>query len=234
MNPNDKAQNIEFRENYRQTQIGPYYRGLVHFGFTMTFAWSIIIYSIFQLENVQPLEYLTVLVTFLYANFVEYIVHKGPMHRPFKGLNIIYKRHATQHHIFFTDHHMQFDSIRDFKAVLFPPILIAFFFVFFALPAGVLINWLVSSNACFLFIITAFFYFALYEVLHTTYHLADDHWVYRFAVFRKLRKLHQDHHRIDLMAHNNFNITFPICDWLFGTYYREEAIDRQGEASSKT
>ena len=233
MNPNDNSENQQFRDNYRQTEIGQYYRGYFHFGFTMLFAWSIIIFSVFQLENVQPLEYLTVLITFLYANFVEYIVHKGPMHKPFKGLNIIYKRHATQHHIFFTDQHMQFDSTRDFKAVLFPPYLIAFFFVFFALPAGFLVNWLVSSNACFLFIITAFFYFALYEVLHTTYHLADDHWVYRFKVFRSLRQLHQDHHRVDLMSHNNFNITFPICDWLFGTYYKpDENINNAKQSMS--
>ena len=160
MDANNQAQNQQFRETYRANQIGPRYRGLLHLGFTLSFAFSAIIWAASQLQAVQPIEYLTILVTFLYANLVEYFAHKGPMHRPFKGLKIIYQRHATQHHIFFTDRFMQFDTTKDFKAVLFPPVLILFFLVFFALPAGLLVNWLLSANASYFFVITAFAYFA--------------------------------------------------------------------------
>jgi len=222
MNPNDKTQNQSFRDNYRASQIGPYYSGIVHLSFTLGFAFSVILYSIWQLKAVLPAEYLTVPVTFLYANLVEYFAHKGPMHRPFKGLDIIYKRHATQHHIFFTDQFMQFDSSRDFKAVLFPPMLICFFMLFFALPAGLLVNWLFSSNISFLFVITAFSYFACYEILHTIYHLPENHWCYRFKILKVMRQLHKDHHQVKLMSRYNFNITFPIGDLLFGTFYRRK------------
>ncbi|TQV89130.1 sterol desaturase family protein [Aliikangiella coralliicola] len=220
MNPNNLEQNQAFRRNYRETQISASYKGWLHLSFTLTFAIGIVIIAISQLESVTSWEYLTIPITFIYANLVEYFVHKGPMHRPFKGLDIIYKRHATQHHIFFTDQFMRFDSTRDFKAVLFPPMLIAFFLVFFALPAGLLIRLLFTANICYLFVVTAFSYFALYEILHTTYHVRSDSWIYRLPFLKSLRQLHQDHHRLDCMAHNNFNITFPIGDWIFGTYYR--------------
>jgi sterol desaturase/sphingolipid hydroxylase (fatty acid hydroxylase superfamily) len=36
----------------------------------------------------------------------------------------------------------------------------------------------------------------------------------------RLRQLHTLHHRPELMQTHNFNITYPIGDWLFGTLYR--------------
>ena len=38
-----------------------------------------------------------------------------------------------------------------------------------------------------------------------------------------LRRHHTRHHDLALMGRWNFNITFPIADWLFGTYYRDDA-----------
>lgn len=221
MDINNRQHNQVFRQKYRQHEISASYSGILHLSFTMSFALSVLVWAAWQVEAVSWLEWLTVPMTFLYANLVEYMAHKGPMHRPFKGINVIYKRHATQHHVFFTHEFMQFDSTKDFKAVLFPPYLILFFLLVFALPMGLVINWILSTNVSYLFIVTAFAYFAIYEVLHTTYHLSNDAWIYRFSVFRKLRQLHQNHHRPDLMNRCNFNITFPICDWLFGTYYSE-------------
>jgi len=224
MNPNNSKDNQSFRQNYRGTRIGRFYNGWLHLGFTLSVAVSTIVISLFSIENVQAVQYLTIPMTLLYANLVEYFVHKGPMHNPFKGLKIIYQRHATQHHIFFTDKIMQFDSQRDFKAVLFPPILISFFVVFFALPIGLLTSWIFSSNVALLFIATSLAYFATYEILHTLYHVSKNSWIYRFKWMQKMRQLHQNHHRIDLMSRYNFNITFPIGDLLFGTYYSEPKI----------
>lgn len=223
MDINNQQHNQEFRKSYRQKEISTRYSGIAHFCFTMSFALSVLVWAAWNVNAASWLEWLTVPLTFLYANIVEYFAHKGPMHRPFKGINVIYRRHATQHHVFFTHQFMQFDSTKDFKAVLFPPYLILFFLVVFAVPVGLLINWLFGANVSYLFIATAFAYFAMYEILHTTYHLSDDAWIYRFAFFRKLRKLHQNHHRPDLMSRCNFNITFPICDWLFGTYYIDDS-----------
>jgi len=36
----------------------------------------------------------------------------------------------------------------------------------------------------------------------------------------RLRRHHTLHHDHELMSHYNFNITYPITDWLRGTLYR--------------
>jgi sterol desaturase/sphingolipid hydroxylase (fatty acid hydroxylase superfamily) len=39
---------------------------------------------------------------------------------------------------------------------------------------------------------------------------------------RALRRHHRAHHHPSSMTHWNFNITFPICDALFGTARKDE------------
>jgi hypothetical protein len=39
----------------------------------------------------------------------------------------------------------------------------------------------------------------------------------RLPFILRLRRLHHRHHDPRLMATRNFNITYPIGDWLFGT-----------------
>ena len=116
-----------FRDAYRAEEIGEHYSGVAHFLFTATASVVTIGVAISQLQQVQPLEWLTIPLTFVYANLAEYFGHRGPMHHPSPGLRQIYRRHTKQHHRFFTDQCMAFDSSRDFKAVLFPPSLIVFF-----------------------------------------------------------------------------------------------------------
>src|SRR5687768_15962739 len=91
-----------FRERYRVEEIGPGYRGLGHFAFTLTFSVLGIALCAMQVESPTPLEWLAVPATFLYANLAEYLGHRHPMHRPFRFLGLVYKRHSKQHHVFFT------------------------------------------------------------------------------------------------------------------------------------
>lgn len=210
-----------FREAYRRDCIGRQYRGVAHACFTFGLGTMVIAVAVAGLEDVRPMEWLTIPLTFLYANLVEYLGHRGPMHHPRKGLRIIYERHAGQHHRFFTDAHMALESTRDLKAVLFPAVMITFFLVAFALPAGLLLAWLASANVGWLFVLTAMAYFLNYEALHLCYHLPERSMIGRLPVIRRLRRLHQAHHDPRLMASHNFNITYPIGDLLFGTLWRE-------------
>ena len=57
-------------------------------------------------------------------------------------------------------------------------------------------------------------------MLHTAYHLPESHWLARVGLVRRLRWLHQAHHDPRLMASRNFNNTYPLGDWLFGTLHR--------------
>jgi len=210
-----------YRQAYRRAHVGSGYRGRLHLGFTATVCIVVTGWCISQLQDIAALEWLAIPVTFLYANLVEYFGHRGPMHHPKPGLRLIFERHTRQHHRFFRDDAMAFDSPRDFKAVLFPPVLIVFYLVGFAAPAGALVAWIFSTNVALLFMITAVLYFLNYELLHFAYHAPRHTWLARLPLMNRLRSLHTLHHRIDLMQRYNFNITYPIGDRLFGTLYRE-------------
>jgi hypothetical protein len=195
--------------------VGPHYSGALHFAFTSAVALFVIAIALSRLHAPAPLELLTVPLTFLYANFVEWRAHRGPMHRKVRGLSLVHERHALQHHAFFTTDEMQIDSARDFKMVLFPPVLILFFFGLFAVPVGFALRFALGPNVAALFVATAMGYFLLYEWLHLAYHLRV-----RIPGIDRLRRHHTTHHDPRLMSRSNFNITFPICDALFGTKAR--------------
>ena len=206
-----------YREQYRQEHIPPHYKGWLHLVFTFGIGGAALATAILQLEQVRPLEWLTIPITFLYTNFAEYWGHRGPMHHLKRGLRLVYERHTKQHHRFFTDQSMELDGSRDLRAVLFPPVLMTFFITAFALPAWLLLAWAASPNVAWLFVATSLGYFLNYEFLHLAYHLPASHPIARWPLIGRLKGLHQAHHDPRLMARCNFNITYPICDALFGT-----------------
>lgn len=215
------SHNAAYREEYRKQFIGPNYSGPGHFLFTASFSLGLILWCASRLHEVQPLEWLSIPLTFLYANFAEYFGHRGPMHHPRPVLRKIFERHTHQHHVFFTHDHMEFDSTRDYKAVLFPPILVMFFLLAFGTPVALLLAWLTTSNVAWLFAITGTAYFLNYELLHFAYHTPADSWIARLPFMDRLRQHHTRHHQQDLMSHHNFNITYPIADWVMGSLYRK-------------
>lgn len=209
-----------FREQYRQEHVPPGYRGWRHLLFTFGIGGAAMIAAILQLEQVRPFEWLAIPLTFLYTNFAEYWGHRGPMHHLKRGLRLVYERHTKQHHRFFTDQHIELDGLRDLRAVLFPPVLMIFFFTAFALPVGLALAWIASPNVGWLFVATSLGYFLNYEFLHMAYHLPASHPVGRWPLIGRLKRLHQTHHDPRVMASCNFNITYPIFDAVFGTLHR--------------
>jgi len=209
-----------FREQYRREEIGRSYRGWSHFAFTSTVSLGLVLVSALRADQVTPLEWLTIPVVFLYANLVEYLGHRGPMHHPVRGLRLIYHRHVKQHHRFFTDREMSFESSSDFKAVLFPPVMILFFLGGFGAPMWLLLYFLASENVAWLALATAVAYYLNYEWLHFAYHCEPQSRIGRIPGVQTLRLLHLHHHDPHLMTKCNFNITYPIGDWLFRTLFR--------------
>jgi hypothetical protein len=212
--------NTDYREQYRREHIPARYRGGMHLAFTFGIGGAAMVWAALQADAVTPLEWLTLPLTFLYANLSEYWGHRGPMHHLTRGLRMVYERHTRQHHRFFTDDNMELDGLRDLRAVLFPPVLMSFFITAFMLPAALLLAWIATPNVAWLFVATALAYFLNYEFLHMAYHLPAAHPVARWSVIRRLERLHRIHHDPRLMAHRNFNITYPVCDALFGTLQR--------------
>lgn len=213
-----------YRAQFRREEIGARYSGPAHLALTSGCCLAVIIGCALQLHAVTPLQWLTVPATFVYANLAEYFGHRGPMHHPRRGLRLIFHRHTEQHHRFFTHQRMPFDSARDYKAVLFPPVMLLFFFGGFGTPVGLLLGLLLSANVGWLFALTATAYFLNYELLHFCYHTRPDSWIARLPGMETLRRLHTTHHDPSLMTHHNFNITYPIGDYLFGTLWGRQRV----------
>jgi sterol desaturase/sphingolipid hydroxylase (fatty acid hydroxylase superfamily) len=89
-----------------------------------------------------------------------------------------------------------------------------------------------TRNTAYFYVAMATFYFMSYEVLHFCYHLDDDMWISHLPVIRALRRHHRIHHRLNLMLKYNFNITWPIADFFFGTIYRERTTEPPPEPAA--
>jgi len=211
------------REAFRQNRIPENYSGPLHLATVIGISVLVAAASLVMLDDVGPVEWLAIPLTFLYCNLAEYLGHRGPMHKKTRLLGGIFQRHTVEHHSFFTDEATSIDSPRDYRAVLFPPILLVFFFGFFAVPIGAILYVLVSPNVCFLFVFTAILYYLNYELFHFSYHVDPQSGLGRLPLIHRLRRNHVLHHNRALMTRYNFNITYPICDRLFGTLYRGDA-----------
>jgi hypothetical protein len=222
----------QFRERHRAQHGGARYPGRAHFAFTSLGSLAIIAATLAMVRDPRPLELLTVPVTFVFANLVEYLAHRGPMHHRRRGLGLVHTRHTLQHHRFYTREAMTCESTADYQMILFPPVMLLFFFGGVAVPVGLLVYWLATANAALLFTATAMAYFLTYEILHLAYHVDDASWLARLPGRRFLRRRHALHHDPALMTTCNFNVTFPICDFAFGTSrdaaHASDAADARG------
>jgi Fatty acid hydroxylase len=212
-----------FRETYRAEHIGPSYSGAAHFAFTSVGSLAVIAIAAAEVKSPTWAELMTVPITFLFANFVEYRGHRGPMHHRVGGLSLLFERHAGQHHRYFTHDAMEYETRRDFKMVLFPPLMLLFFLGAVATPVAALLFLFATRNVAFLYVATAMGYFLAYEWLHLCHHTPRGTVLGRIGVLGRLRAHHQAHHDPLRMTSGNFNITFPICDWLFRTRLRGSA-----------
>jgi hypothetical protein len=208
------------RAAFRERHIPENYSGPLHLATIVGISLLIALLCALMLENVTVLEWMTIPTTFFYANFCEYLGQEGPMHHKTRFLGKIYERHTIEHHSFFTDEATTYETTQDFKAILFSPVMLLFFHGCFALPVGAVLYFLVSANVCFLFVLTAILYFLNYELLHVAYHMDPHTWVGRLPFMDRLRQHHTHHHNKRLMTRYNFNITYPIFDYLFDTVYK--------------
>jgi hypothetical protein len=214
-----RERTLAFRADYRRTEAPARYSGWLHFWLASGASIAVVAICLAMVRDVTWLQLATVPVTLVYANLAEYLGHRGPMHRRWALLGPIYL-HTTVHHRFFTHDVFGYDEPRDFHALLLPPVFLLFFFGFFAVPAGLVLYFLVSPNVAFLGVATAVAYFLCYEWLHFAYHAPESSPIYRLAFMRRLRMHHLLHHDPALMNRYNFNITWPLFDWVFRTTYR--------------
>lgn len=208
-----------FRSRYRAA-IHPRYNPWLHGAFVLLFGVLAIGAFWSSVHQVQPLEWLAVPLTLLFFNFGVYMVHRHLGHHKKRFARMFYARHAGDHHSFFTPGHMTYDGARDWRVILFPAWLIVLHTLAISLPLW----WLfaqVNSNVAGLFGGCMVFGYLTYEVFHACEHLPPQNPLTRLPWIRQMRRLHELHHRRERMQERNFNIVFPLMDYLFGTLYWE-------------
>lgn len=218
-----------YRAEFR-LRIPRWYRGWPHFAFTNLFLGGLTVLLASRVRAPRAVDFLAIPIGFLVANFVEYVAHRYPLHRPMWPLRYVYKAHGIQHHRFFTgdsEAHMTTSDPHDFAVVLFGPLSQAVLIVGAGLPAALLLGVLAGPNAAWLFGAMATAYFLTYEWLHLLYHLPSSNPLTRLPGIRALSRHHLAHHELRLMSKWNFNITFPIFDALFGTTWKPEQAPGQ-------
>jgi Fatty acid hydroxylase len=156
---------------------------------------------------------------FVIANFIEWMVHRNPMHRPLRP-RILYRNHSLLHHLAFTDGNMVIGPTRDLGLIMMPWYTMLGLFVV-ASPIMVVAGVLRGRGLAGVFLLAAVAYFLFYELLHALYHLPDATLdragIGRLRAFRRLQAHHRHHHILGRMAAVNFNVTVPLMDRLFGT-----------------
>lgn len=206
-----------FRENYRKHRIPWFYFGEIHLLFTASVLLGTIGWHFSKVQALAPLEILTLPLTLLFGNWVEYMIHRYPLHRVYPVLEPGYRIHTLQHHNFYVHGAMDFESFRDFMMVLFPPWAPVGAGLVTSLIGAFVLAPLFGQNVGHLFAAAGTGCLFLYEVLHSLAHCADHSWAGRLPFVQGIRRHHRLHHDPALMSRYNFNITFPVFDRVYGT-----------------
>lgn len=192
------------------------YSGYVHWISINIFGVGVIGGCMTILEAPQWWEWLFIPGFFVFSNGFEWWIHRGPMHHPTRGLRILYRRHTLEHHVIFTDETMGLRNARELFFVLFPPGFLPAILVV-NLPVPLLLGLFVSRNLAALFYLSVLAYYLVYEWFHFLHHVPADTWIGRRTVVAWCRQHHTRHHELARMSHGNFNVSFPLWDWLLGT-----------------
>lgn len=207
-----------FRLRYR-AEISPRYRAWLHASFVLIYGVCCIGFFLSTLEAVQAWELLVIPVALVLFNLAEYVTHKHLGHFKHRFSALFYKRHTGDHHSFFVEGRMRYETAQDWRVILFPAALVVVVSVICFAAWQLLLN--VNGNVAALFAASLLLGYLSYEVLHSCEHLPESHPVSGLPWIRHMRRHHELHHRRELMRTHNFNIVFPLMDWLFGTLYRE-------------
>ena len=186
---------------------------------TLALATALATLGLALASRARAADWLGLPVFLVIANFIEWMVHRNPMHRPLRP-RLLYKNHAQLHHLAFTDANMVIDRPVDLGLIMMPWYTMLGLFAV-ASPIMAIAGVLRGPGLAGVFLLGAVGYFLCYETLHALYHLPDATLdragIGRLRAFRRLQAHHRHHHILGRMAAVNFNVTVPLMDRLFGT-----------------
>jgi Fatty acid hydroxylase superfamily len=216
-----------FRVRYR-AGISRWYNAWLHGGFVFAYGVVLLVVLIAAINDVGAADWLMIPLGLIVFNFGEYSVHRHFGHHKYRIGALFYARHTGDHHSFFVETRMTWEQSRDWRVIFFPAWLIVLYSLGIVLPANLVVGHLLGANAGALFAATLLAGYLTYEIFHALEHLPREHWLARLPWIRHMAQLHRLHHRRDLMQRCNFNLVFPLMDWMHGTLYWEPITsDRQ-------
>lgn len=155
----------------------------------------------------------------LFADLVEYALHRWPMHRRRRLTRAFFRHHTIAHHRYFTYETMGIRRFSEVTFVLSSIPVIAVTLVLMLVFTGGLAWFLGPSGGMFVAGVLGLWTTGK-QVIHLAFHLPDPWMKYpvlRSRVFQSMKEHHAIHHDPRLMRKWNFNIGVPLFDALFGT-----------------
>ena len=211
----------EYRRKYRESVIPPTYDGNRNVRNNVACCAGMIGGSVLMLEQWSWGTALAFAGGALAFNGLEYSFHRWVSHEKRPALAASYRRHAGEHHGFFDAENMSSPSLADYHVTIMPTATIAIYFIAFLLILGLPIGLIAGRSAGAAFSLAIAVSLFQLDILHHYYHVGSDtrlaRLLGRFAYFRYLKALHARHHAKGSMAHQGFNITHPLFDWILGT-----------------
>ena len=205
----------------RNHTTDPQFSLAAHLAKTLAIASVIFGLGIWLARGATWWDWLAIPVFWIVANFFEWGMHRFPMHKPLRP-RVLYTNHTLVHHTGFQGDDQEIRSVAELSVVMMPWYTLLMVFAL-ASPIAFVAAFIGDQALAGVFLTAAVAYFLLYEALHTLHHLPQSflrripghprHWL------QALRRHHHHHHQREHMAHTNFNVTFPLADLLFGTYY---------------
>jgi hypothetical protein len=206
-----------------------------HAARTLTLALGILTVGVALVRHAAPSDLLFAPLFLVAFNTIEWVVHRGPMHHP-RPPRILYHNHTLIHHRAFLHDQMAITNFRELGLIMMPWYTMLGLFVV-ATPIALLAAFLRGPGVAGVFYICAVGYFLAYETMHALYHFPP-------ALLRRLhlggtlfslmQAHHTHHHRLDRMPFVNFNVTFPLMDWMLGTKERATDSPRPRQAFDPT
>lgn len=212
----------KFRQTYRAA-IGRWYNGYLHMAFVALFGISFIGYQISNL-NIRWFHALGLAAGLVLWNLMEYAGHRRLGHEKRRIATMFYKRHTGDHHSFFSDTSLVPESHKDWRVTLFPAWLVVVMSLV-ATVLGLIVTWAFGEEWGTVLSGSLMIGYLAYEFFHFCDHLPSQHFLVKLPWIGHMRQLHRLHHRRDLMHTRNFNVTFPLMDWVMGTFYWSPPIE---------
>ena len=202
----------------RASMLPGNYSARTHILTTALIASGIALIGLFVARQARLVDWWLAPAFFIVANFVEWAVHKNPMHRPLPP-RILYQNHTLVHHRAFLHDSMPIRSTKELGLIMMPWYTMLGLYLVVSPVAIAAALWR-GAGAAGIFYVSVTAYFVTYETLHALYHLPEATLAkvgLGGPVFQRRRAHHRHHHRLERMSHVNFNVTFPLFDWLMGT-----------------